>query len=167
MDQSQILLPTRVLSLLNQQKLIRGQTGNSGKALLGPLLQQEGAKTSNRFPCSLPGGRGSGQLVPYMGSFWRGGLGGLPSPLVVLCGFLVSLYLVVQNLPQLHIHAFMLVPYCFFVFCCLSLTVSSYFVARGLSRCKHCSKGSQVPACLNPQCIILLIIIMHNNNSPE
>ena len=32
-----------------------------------------------------------------------------------------------------------LVPYSFFVFGCLR---------RNLSRCKHCSKGSQVPACL-------------------
>ena len=33
-----------------------------------------------------------------------------------------------------------LVPYSFFVFCCLR---------RHLSRCRRCSKGSQVPACLN------------------
>ena len=32
-----------------------------------------------------------------------------------------------------------LVPYDFFVFCCWN---------RHLSRCKHCSKGFQVPACL-------------------
>ena len=37
--------------LFNQQKLIRGQTGNSGKALLG---HEEGAKTSNSYPFSLP-----------------------------------------------------------------------------------------------------------------
>ena len=30
-----------------------GQTGNSGKALLGPLLQQEGMRTSNTFPWLL------------------------------------------------------------------------------------------------------------------
>ena len=40
------MLLTRVL---NQQKLIRGQTRNSGKALLGLLLQQ------------------GGELYPYMG----------------------------------------------------------------------------------------------------
>ena len=43
----------------------------------------------------------------------------------------------VQNWPQLHIHAFILAPYSFFVFCCLK---------RGVSRCKHCSplaKGSR------------------------
>ena len=34
------MLLTRVLGLLYQQKLIRDQTRNSGKALLGPLLQQ-------------------------------------------------------------------------------------------------------------------------------
>ena len=50
----------------------------------------------------------------------------------------------VQNLPQLHIHAFILVPYSFFVFCCLK---------RGVSRCKHCSplaKGSR-SVCLIPR----------------
>ena len=45
---------TRVLGLLNRLKLIRGQTRNADKGLLGPLLQQGGARTSNRFPCSLP-----------------------------------------------------------------------------------------------------------------
>ena len=42
------------LAFPNQQKLTRGQTRISGKALLGLLQAQEGAKTSNRFPCSLP-----------------------------------------------------------------------------------------------------------------
>ena len=46
----------------------------------------------------------------------------------------------VQNLPQLHVTQLFLVPYSFFVFCCSR---------RGLSRCKHCSKWSQVPACLS------------------
>ena len=36
-----------------------------------------------------------------------------------------------------------LVPYSVFAFCCLR---------RCLSRCKHCSKGSQVPACLRSSC---------------
>ena len=36
---------------------------NSGKALLGLVLQQEGVKTSNRFPCSLP--EGGSELVLY------------------------------------------------------------------------------------------------------
>ena len=48
---------------------------NSGKALTGLKLQQEGVKISNRCSCLLPacgvgeGGGGSGQ---------KGGLGGLP-----------------------------------------------------------------------------------------
>ena len=49
------LLPTRVLGLLNQQKLTRGQT-NSGKALLEPQLQRggEGEQTTGTLACSLP-----------------------------------------------------------------------------------------------------------------
>ena len=41
--------------------------------------------------------------------------------------------------PTMHAHRYFLIPYSFFVLCCLR---------RCLSRCKHCSKGSQVPACL-------------------
>ena len=42
--------------------------GNSGQSLLGPLLQQGGARTS-KFPllaCSQDGG-GGGEQVTYMG----------------------------------------------------------------------------------------------------
>ena len=56
-------------------------------------------------------------MCPGVG--WRGGLGGLPTPLVVyVCsalllllalwkwqlGFLVCLYFIVQNLPQMRMH---------------------------------------------------------------
>lgn len=47
-------------------------------------------------------------------------------------GVFVFLYLV-RNLPQRRMPAAVLVPYCFFVFCCLRL-----------SRCKHC--GTRGPA---------------------
>ena len=51
--------------------------------------------------------------------------------------FLVFLYLVVHNLPQMcACTQLFLVPYSFFVFSCWR---------RRLSRCKPCSKGSQVP----------------------
>ena len=51
--------PTAVHTVTDQgfwppQKLIRGQARNSGNALLGSLLQQEGAKTNNSFFCLLP-----------------------------------------------------------------------------------------------------------------
>ena len=42
------MLLTRVVGLLNQRKLVRGQIRNSGKTLLGPLLQQWEAKTDNK-----------------------------------------------------------------------------------------------------------------------
>ena len=51
------------------------------------------------------------------------------------------LYLIVYNCPGCTLVQLFLVPYSFFVFCCSK---------RRLSRCKHCSKGSQDPACLNP-----------------
>ena len=55
----QQLLPTRVLGLLNQQKLIRGQQRNPGKALLGPVLQQgDWEQTTRSLVCSFPEGRG-------------------------------------------------------------------------------------------------------------
>ena len=38
------LLSTSFLGLFNQQKLIKGQTRNSGKALLGLTLQHKGGK---------------------------------------------------------------------------------------------------------------------------
>ena len=50
------------LAFPNQQKLIGNQRRNSGKPLLGLLLQQEGVKTSNRSPCLLPEWGGAGSL---------------------------------------------------------------------------------------------------------
>ena len=42
-----------VLGPFNQWKLTRGQMRNSDKAVVGPVLQHKGAKTSNRCTCSL------------------------------------------------------------------------------------------------------------------
>ena len=53
---------------------------------------------------------------------------------------LFSLYLLVHNLPQLLMHAVIFTPSQFLCICCLR---------RRMSRYKHGSKGSQVPACLN------------------
>ena len=130
------LLATRILRLFNQKKLIRGQTKNSGRALLGLMLQHKGGKASNSFP-SLLLERGGGELlnavrveaVPWVRLGWRSGLGGLPSALVVfpapqkgqLVGFLFFLYLVVHDLSQLCLHTVIF----------SSLIVSLYFVAQG------------------------------------
>ena len=53
-----------VLGHFNQQKVIRGQMRNAGKASLGLglVLQQKEVKTSNRCPCLLPEGGGAGPL---------------------------------------------------------------------------------------------------------
>lgn len=65
-ETDQSLLPTWILDRLNQYKLIRGQTRNSGKALLRFVLQPKEVRTSSRWPCWLPKVRGL-ELVPYMG----------------------------------------------------------------------------------------------------
>ena len=57
----------------------------------------------------------------------------------VTVGVLAFLYLVVHNLSHCSGMQSFLVPFSFFVSCCL----------RFLSRCKQCTKGSQVPACLS------------------
>ena len=77
-----------------------GQRRNTGKALPGLVLQQEGVKASNGCPCSLPA---EGRLVPKMGLGWlglRGGLGGLPTPLVVLCAGIMGRTLPLLPAPQ-------------------------------------------------------------------
>ena len=56
-------LPTQILGLFSEQKLIRGQTRNSRKALLGLMLQHKGAETNNRLPCLLPEAGVGGELV--------------------------------------------------------------------------------------------------------
>ena len=56
------VLPTRVCELLNQQKLVRDQTRNLGKALMGTLMLQQ-VVISNMFPCILPE---EGKVVPYI-----------------------------------------------------------------------------------------------------
>ena len=112
-------------------------------------------RTSNRFPAGLlPEGKGASWFL-----IWDEGWGVsrgvasvaypclwwccVPVACTVLCycswllkwqlGFWPFLYLVVPNLPPLHMHAAILAPYIFFVF-------SSS--RRCLSRCKHCSPGS-------------------------
>ena len=49
------MLPTWVLGLFNQYKLITGQRRSSGKALWWPVMPQEGKETANRCPCWFPG----------------------------------------------------------------------------------------------------------------
>lgn len=81
------LLPTRVLGLLNQQKLIRGQTRNSGKTLSGPLLKQS---RGEQIPLLASSPQGTA-VFPYreqgqecvQGLVRRGGVGGLPIAVVV------------------------------------------------------------------------------------
>ena len=57
-------------------------------------------------------------------------------------GFFGLLYLLSRICPNCACRQLFLVPYSFLVFCCWR---------RGVSRCQHCSKGSQVPAGLKPK----------------
>ena len=155
------VLPPRVLGLRNRN-LIRGRTRNSGKVLLGSLLQQGWARTSNRFPCSPR----RGKLVPYMGV--RVGVypgvgpkgwlrfahpfvvlcaGGMPSTLLLLptscfCSWLFRsgswsfCIFWPEFAPTGHAQQLFLVPYSFFVF---------FSSRRLLSRCKHCSTVAKGP----------------------
>ena len=148
-------------------ELIRGQVRNSGKVLLGPLLQQWGVRTSNRFPllAHFPTAERD-KLVPYMGKWgrgvqglsWRGGLGGTQPSRGIVCrrqaqypvlapssseaavGVFWSFHILLSVIcPQYTCLQVFLVPYSFFVFYCSR---------RCLSRCKRSRKGSQVP-CLS------------------
>ena len=81
-------LPTRVLSLPESLETVRGQPRNADKALLGSLLQQEGgAQVTGALAHSLRGrvGRFLYEAWVRVGDRWvTGGLGGLPTPSVVL-----------------------------------------------------------------------------------
>ena len=61
--------------------------------------------------------------------------------------FLVFLYLVVQNLPQLCMYTVVLIPINFFVFCSLRRDISRCKLCRKL--CSNTGKGPRSQACLN------------------
>ena len=50
------MIPTRVLGILSQQTLIRGQTGHSDKVLLELWVHPEGSQTSDKFALFAPAG---------------------------------------------------------------------------------------------------------------
>ena len=123
------------------------------KFRLGPLLQQRGRRTINRFPCLLTppegwadsfqgvrwgvcpwvGSRGwhRWSAHPFGGGVCRGGV-----PVLCFCSWLLrggqEFCIVVHSSPQLPMHT---VIFSFSVFCCWRTC---------LCRCKHHSKGSQV-----------------------
>ena len=172
------LLPARVFGLLNQQKLIRGQTRNSGKALLGPLLQQGGSGNKQQVPLLVrsPGGQGVVSLFLIWGEgrgVARGPARGVAQvfcpPLRWWCvqgacvqypafapdalllfqalqkwqlGFLVSLYLLSRICPNCQARSYFQSHTVFFVFFLLEERCVQ------VQALQHCSKGSQVLACL-------------------
>lgn len=68
-------LPIRAPVPLNQQKVTRGQTRSSGKAL-GPAAA-EGVRANTSFPCSLPEEGRAFFLVWVRGGVSRAGAGGV------------------------------------------------------------------------------------------
>ena len=117
-----VLLLTRGPGLFNQEKFIRGQMKNSGRALMELLCQCKGIKKQVRVSLAHSLGEGEGRPGAFHGG--RGSLHDLPTPLGVLYAgtklktllllqhlrssswvfFLVFQYLVVHNLPQLSMH---------------------------------------------------------------
>ena len=142
----------------------RGHTRNSGKTLLILLLQHEGAKTTCSLTCSLsrgwavPSNRvsvGAGPGV-MLGACFRLSAHSLQGAVCrdheqypafasdtseMTVEFWVFWYLVIDKLLHCACSQLVAVLYDFFVFC-------SSRRLRHLSRCKHCSRGSQVLACL-------------------
>ena len=127
------------------------------------MLQHEGVKTSNRYPCSLPqwgragplngvsAGAGADRWVGPEWIRWSAHpLGGAvcrdharypafaPGTWEVAAGFWPFCILFILCPSRACVQLF-LVPYSFFIFHCSR---------RYLSRRKHCSNGSQVPTCL-------------------
>ena len=145
--------PGFLASLINR-KLTRDQTRNSGKALLGPLLQQgEREQATGSLACSfslsggtslfliLGEGRGvsRNRLEGWLRWYWVQGAHAVPCFLLWALqkwqlGFLGSLYLLSRICPNCKCTQLFLVAYSFVVFCCWK---------RGVSRCKHCSTAAK------------------------
>ena len=114
--------------LLPSVETVKRLDENFRQGFTGTPAAAQGSR-SNRVPCSqwlagLLDAVGWGMVVQIGGTGWRGGLGGLHTPLVVLCAgtmcgallcsqYLTSLCLIVHNLSQLQIHTVSLVPYSF------------------------------------------------------
>lgn len=145
-----IVLLTWTLEFLNQQKLIRGHMRNRARLYWDSCCSKRERKqktgalvhsaTWGGWGGSLKCDEGRGRLVDRAE---KGGLGGLPAPLVVLCAgimhgtllllmaprkwHLAFLHLIVHNCPG---HAYMQgfpVPHYFFAFCCSRRCLSRTF----------------------------------------
>ena len=109
-----------------QQGCVRGSCRGRGLGVLPtPLCWLQGSCT--QYPRFAPDPRDFLQALEAVEGF-------------SFLFFLISLYLSSRIFPNSACPQFFLVSYSFLVFCCWR---------RGLTRCIHCSRGSQVPACLN------------------
>ena len=134
------------------QKFRQGFTGapaaaaGERKQVTGPLLAPRSGGEGSLYGVRVGVGPGVGQewwlkwaahpLVVLSARGLRRTLLLLPAPQKWQLGFWSFCILLFIICPKCACTQLFLVPYIFFVFCCLR---------RRLSRCKHCSKGSQVP----------------------
>ena len=92
-----VLLLTRGPGLFNQEKFIRGQMKNSGRALMELLRQCKGIKKQVRVSLAHSLGEGEGRPGAFHGG--RGSLHDLPTPLGVLyAGTTLKTLLLLQHL---------------------------------------------------------------------
>ena len=162
-------IPTRVLGLLQSIELIRDQTRDSGKALLGSLLQQGWVKTNTVSLAHSPRPEvgswlfpwGEGSNVPGLQSeTWLRGFAYHPPPVVVTAGstcspcfcsqlfrsgswafwpFCIFLSIICPNWACMKLF---LVPYSFFVFCWGDVGLGISISAKGLE--SHLSQTCQL-----------------------
>lgn len=150
------------MDLAKKWKLIRGQKRNSGKSLLGPLLQQWGVRPSNRFPYLLTPRHGApdslcgarvGVHIEVRPERWHRWL---PTALLVLSAGDMHSNLLLLPTPCFCLRPFRSGSGSFWVFLCLTahnspqlcvhiviFSACSFFVfccsRRCLSSCKRCS----------------------------
>ena len=162
-----LVLPTRIFGLPQSIEIDQRPDKKFSQGFIGASTATEGSKNKEQFPlliCSPRWGR-AGSL--HKVRVWAGPGAGLEGahpfdggerqghaqcpaiapdrPVLLLAlqnwwlGFQSLCILLSRICPNCTFTQLFLVPYRFFVFCCWR---------RHLSRCKPCSRGSQVPACL-------------------
>lgn len=135
--------------LLLQQILIRGQTRNTDKALLGLMLQRGASSSPRRASLCLICGEGRG----CVGIKPEDALGGLPTPSVVLhVGGMQTLLLLPTHCfvprPSEGVVGFLAFLYLLFIICTNCSCTQLFLVPYNFFVLRCWRRWSQVPACL-------------------